>query len=550
LHQEQDWLALARAAHRRNDWTTARDGFRRAAAEGRDLEVEDLHGWANAAWWLGDLREANQHLQVAHQRHVGAGRVEDAALAALEIAVNHFLGGDEPLASGWMGRAVRLLEGVPEGPTHGYITYIREVEANFRSADMDGVVEAARRVQELGRQHADPALVAIGIAGEARILLRHGRAQQGLALLDEAMVSVVAGELPPDWAGNVYCNAIDACHELGDLQRMRRWIDACETWLASLPAAVLFAGICRVHRAQVLCVQGDWARAEREATRVCDELQDVYASVVAEAWYQVGEVRRLRGDLAGAEEAYRCAHVHGRDPQPGLALLRMGQGRLEEAVAAVRTALLAAGDTPLAQARILPAQVQVALGAGDVAQARQACDALATIARMCGSSGLTAAAVCAEGAVRLAEGRADEALPALREGCRRWREIDAPYEAACVCVVLAEVYRALGDEGAARLELDAAAAAFERLGAADALERLSVAREPDARPPGGLSVREVEVLGQVAAGRSNRDIARALDISEKTVARHLSNIFTKLDVSSRTEAARYAFEHRIARPQG
>jgi hypothetical protein len=275
-------LAAARAAYERRDWAGARDGFR-AAAEETDLAADDLVTAALASWWLGDIDESHRLSEEAHRLYQRDGRAEKAAWTAIDLAVNHFLRGEEAMGTGWIGRALRLVDDAAEGPIHGYLAYIVEVEAHLGGVDTAGVAEAARRVQDLGRRFGDPTLLTAGLNGEGRALVKEGRVAEGLALLDEAMVSVMAGEVAPEWAGNIYCNTIAACHELGDLRRMATWTDATERWIATLPAAALFTGICRVHRAQVLTIAGDWARAEREASRVCEDLAGISVAGVAEA---------------------------------------------------------------------------------------------------------------------------------------------------------------------------------------------------------------------------------------------------------------------------
>jgi DNA-binding NarL/FixJ family response regulator len=409
------------------------------------------------------------------------------------------------------------------------------------------VIGTARRLRALGRAHADPNLAAAGDLFEGRALVRQGRMAEGMALLDGAMLAVRSGELRPEYAGNIYCHLMAAFAELADVRRAAEWTEATSRWLAGLPAAVLFTGICRVHRSQVLQRKGAWAQAEREAAQVCQDLAEIQISGAAEGHYQVGELRRLRGDLAGAEAAYREAHRLGRDPQPGLALLWLAQGRAPAAAASVRAALAAVVYDRLARAWLCAAQVEIALAAGQPEVAARACEELERTASTYGSSGLESAALQARGAVLLAGGRAEAALPTLRAACRRWQELDAPYDAARVRVALAGAYRALDDGDAAALELDAAEAVFERLGAAPDAARVHALRGRPALP-GGLTDREAEVLALVAAGRSNREIAEALVLSSKTVARHLSNIFAKLGVASRTQAAAYAFEHGLATP--
>jgi DNA-binding NarL/FixJ family response regulator len=530
-------LGDAREAHRARDWPRARELFALAASLG-ELSADDLDAWADSAWWLGRVDESMQAGEWAHRLFVTEGRPDRAASAAAGVAVNLLLRGDTAAGSGWVGRAQRLLADLPEGAQHGYMRYMLEVEGGLDGPDLDSVITAARQISELGRRLGESTLAAVGVLGEGRALVRQGRVEEGMAALDEAMVAVLSGELPPDWAGNIYCHLIAACYELADLRRAHQWVVATERWLETLPAAVVFTGICRVHRSQLLQIRGAWDAAEREATRVCDEVSDVHVSTAAEAHYTIGEIRRLRNDLPGADAAYQMAHRMGRDPQPGVALLRLAQGRGIAAAASIRAALVAETTNRLTRARLCAAQVEIALAVGDAATARKAVDELAETAETFRSPGLVAATDHARGAVLLAAGHAGEALGALRAACRRWRELDAPHEVARVRLLLAGAYRALGDADAAEREAAEARAELDRLGATSGPRRL----------PDRLTEREVEVLALVAAGRTNRQIATALAIAEKTVARHLSNIFTKIGAGSRTEAAAYAFEHGLAAP--
>jgi DNA-binding NarL/FixJ family response regulator len=358
------------------------------------------------------------------------------------------------------------------------------------------------------------------------------------------MLAVADERLSPEWAGDVYCNLMAACHELADIGRAREWTKATWHWLSTLHAAVLFTGICRVHRSQVYQLAGDWDRAEEEALRVLQDLSGVHVESVGEAHYQLGELHRLRGDLAAAELAYTRAHELGRDPQPGLSLLCLAQGRSDAAEAGIQSALHGAGAQRLARAPLCMTQVQVALASGNLAVAHRACEELEATAAVYKTSGLEAAALQWRGAVAIAEQRPDEALPALRAAYRRWREADAVYDAARTCVLLARAYGALGDHESADRELAKAGDTFARLGASgDAA--IVTALAGDQSLPGGLTGREAQVLQLVATGATNRQIAGALVLSEKTIARHLSNIFVKLAVSSRTEAAAFAFEHGL-----
>jgi DNA-binding CsgD family transcriptional regulator len=544
-------LLEARAAHARRDWPRARDLFLAERALAR-LSADDLYALSDAAWWLGDNALLFDAGAQAYDAYLAAGRPRRAAIAATDIAAVHFLAGEGRVGSGWISRAQRLLEAEPEAAEHGYLAYMLEVEGPLGgivatdARAFDDVIAAARRVQELGRRHGDATLVAAGTLGEGRALVKAGQVDRGLALLDEALLAVRGDALVPAWAGNIYCNLIAAAEELGDFRRARAWTDAMTRWLDTMPAAVVFRGICRVHRARILELAGAWDEAESEAARVCQDLGRLDVAVAARAHYQVGEIRRMRGDAAAAEHAYRSAQELGRDPQPGLALLRLAQGRADVAAASLRSALLAETNRFL-RAGLLAAQVEVALALRDLDPADQACAELDDIAAQFTSSGLRMAAARARGDLLLARQRPADALPILRDACRTWSEVDAPYECARVRVLLARAYQTLGDGDSAARELDIAVAVFQRLGAAPdagAIARLGAGRTL----PGGLTAREAEVLAHVAAGHTNKAIARALGLSEKTVARHLANIYGKLGVRTRTAAAAFAFEHSLAAP--
>jgi DNA-binding NarL/FixJ family response regulator len=540
-----DALRVAREAFDRRDWETARDAFSEASSHA-PLDADDLNALGDSAWWLGDIDTALAAYEGAYRLYLQGEQPRRAALSALGLGVSLFLRGESTIASGWMNRAQRLLQDEPEGPEHGYLLYL-DVESALEEGDLEGVIERAKVIGEAGRRYQDPNLSSAGVLFEGRALVRQGRMDEGMALLDEAMVAVVSDELTPEWAGNIYCHLMAAFHELADFRRARDWVEATTRWLESLPAAVLFTGICRVHRSQVLQVIGSWERAEREALEVCRALARVHVAAAAEGHYQVGEIRRLRGDFSAAERSYHEAHERGRDPQPGLALMRLAQGRPDSAAASIAAALAAEAGGALARAPLCAAQVEIGVARGDVENARSGCEELEATASVYGSSGLEAMALHARGAVGLAEGRPDVGLPALRKACRRWRELNADYDASRVCVLLARAYAFLGDSDSAQRELETAAEAFERLGAIPDLKTVTALRQADALP-GGLTKREVEVLRLVAVGRSNKEIARSLSISEKTVARHLANIFTRLGVSSRTEAAAFAFQNDLVAP--
>jgi DNA-binding NarL/FixJ family response regulator len=377
------------------------------------------------------------------------------------------------------------------------------------------------------------------------VLLSEGSVGQGLALLDEAMCAVAARELSALFTGWVYCLGLEACMGVADLRRAAEWTEGAMAWCDSQPAGTPFHGLCRVHRVEVLSLRGEWGRAQTEADLACDELLPNDPGVAAEAFYTAGEIRLRIGDLEAAEEAFRRAHELGRDPQTGLALLRLAEGKPAACAAALRLALAAEGHSHLGRARLLAAQAEVALATGESELARAACDKLDAIAAECGADLLHATAAMARGALLHAVGEPDHARPRLRRALGLWLQLGLPYEAARARMLLAAVSRAAGDRESARLELQAARAEFDRLGAVPDARRAAALLGGGGRLPGGLTQREAQVLRLVAAGKSNRSIGAELVISEHTVARHLNNIFAKLDVSSRSAATAFAFTHGL-----
>ena len=510
------------------DWQAARDRFRAI----RTPTPDDLAGWANAAWWLGLVDESVEVGARAFAGHLANGDPAQAATAAVGVALNFLLRGETSAGSGWLARAARTLADLPDAPEHAYLRYLTEVAAGLDGPELESVVAAAREVRAAGERFDDPTLVAVGVLGEGRALLKLGRVAEGLAALDEAMVAVYGDDLRPEWAGSILCQLIAAAHELGDLRRATEWVAATERWLRKQSQAVVFQGVCGVHRCQILQVRGDWAAAEQEARKVAADVSGVHAATEAEAQYTLGEISRLRGALVDAEAAYGRAHRLGRDPQPGLALLLLSRGRAAVAAASIRAALTAEPADRLARARLRAAQVEIAVAAGDTATASAACAELEETSAAYGSTALHAVAGTARGGLWLAEGNPGEALPVLRQACRAWTELGAPYEVARTRQLLSRAYRELDDVDAGRREASAAAELLHRLGAPTTL-------------PDRLTAREAQVLALVAAGDTNRRIGAALRIADKTVARHLSNIFAKTGVTSRTEAAAYAYRHGL-----
>ncbi len=533
----------ARDAAGREAWAEAYELL--SSMEPALLGPGDLELLAQAAWWLSRLEESVAARQRAYAGHAAAGEEVLAAGVAVRLAMDHFVRSEGALGAGWLARAQRHLRDRPETFQHGLLACAESTVARF-GGELEGSLALAERGADIGRRLRNPDLVAMGVHLEGLALIAGGRIAEGVALLDEAMTSVVAGELTSYFTGVVYCNVLQACLALADLRRAGEWNEASRAWCESLPAQSPFPGLCRINRAELATLTGAWAEAEAEASRASEEVMRLNPAMAGAAVYEAGEVRRRWGDLAGAEEAFSRAHELGFEPQPGLALVRLAQGKPGPAVSALRLAVTGELGNRLRRARLLAALVEAALALPDIDSAGEAAEELEGIAREFRTPVLDASAATARGSVLLARGDVTGALGELRRACATWQEVRLPYDAARARMLYGLALRAAGDEDDARLELRAALGTFERLGAALDLAAASGLLGETTGLPRGLTSREAEVLRLVAAGKSNRDIAAALVISEHTVARHLQNIFAKLDVSSRSAATAFAFEHGLA----
>ena len=534
-----------RRAFDRRDW---RDSYELllAAYDGNvALEPEDLERLAIAAYLTGRDSESTDSWIRAHQAFLDRGAHADAVRCAFWAGFGLVQRGEMAQGGGWLARAANEVESHRlDCVERGYLL-LPEALMAIGSGDLERALTRLNEAADLADRFADRDLAAFAALGRGQVTMQSGQVDAGLRFLDEAMVSVTARETSPIVSGIIYCAVINECHEVFDLRRAREWTAALDRWCAGQPSLVPYQGQCLVHRAQILQLGGEWSEAMMQAQQACERLSEPPHPAIGMAHYEIAELHRLRGELTDAEAAYRRAHAAGRQPHPGLALLRLAEGRVDDAVAAIERAVDEAKDR-VTRARLLPAVVEIMLMAGRTHGARAAADELSELATQTEAGLLHAVAAQAAGAVLLAEAEPRRALEQLRFACRAWQGMEAPYETAQVRVLLATAAQALGDTSTAELELDTARSTFEQLGAAPALARLEALM---AQPPksGALPVtpRELEVLRLVAAGKTNREIASELAISERTVERHLGNIFTKLDVPNRAAATAHAYDRGL-----
>jgi DNA-binding CsgD family transcriptional regulator len=539
-------LIIGREAFTARSWARAYEALS-AADRDDDLSADDLHRLALAAYLTGRDDAFERALERAVLLLLDREDRRRAARAAFWLAFGLFRLGEPARAGGWLSRAHRALaeDGDPPCAEQGLLLIPSALHLLF-SGDGEAAVGVFEQVVDVGRRFRDPDVTAFGVLGSGQAMVACGRREPGLALLDEAMVAVTAEDVSPVTVGIVYCAVIETCHLAFDLHRAREWTDQLTRWCAAQPDLVPYRGQCLVHRAQVLALGGHWSEAMDEMQRARERLADPPGQpAVGLAWYETGELMRRQGRHSDAEDCYRRANQFGHPAQPGMLLLRLAQGRGPDARTAVDAALAMAhsgGD----RWHLLAAASEVCCACGDTAAARAAADELDEIARDQAGSWLRAIAATAVGGVLLAEGRPRDAGPVLREAFEAWRELRVPYEAARVRLLLGEVRHALGDTDGALLEWDAARYTFDQLGAIDDLARVEarLSPQPSSRPS-GLTEREVEVLRLVAQGRTNREIAEVLVLSEHTVRRHLQNVFGRLGVSSRAAAATFAVQHDL-----
>jgi DNA-binding NarL/FixJ family response regulator len=538
-------LERGRECYGRQAWARAFEALT-AADQAASLGAEDLERLAMSAYLIGLDDDYLKALERAHDAHVRAGELLRAARCAFWLGLRLLFRGEVGHATGWLARTDRLIEDQgKECVECGYLL-LPAAEEQLQAGDAETGYAVAAEAVEIAERFEDHDLLACARQIQGRALLQQGQLARGLTLLDEAMVAVVAGNLSPIVTGLVYCSVIAACQQVYAVGRAHEWTLALAHWCEEQPELVAFSGTCLLHRAEILQFHGAWGEAIAEARRACERCATA-ANRRAEAagYYQAGEVHRLRGEFAQAEDAYRNASRCGQEPQPGLALLRLAQRRTQAAVTAIRR-VAATTQGKLERTKILPAVVDTLLAAGDREAARDACRELEEIAVDFDTDVLNATAANARGAVLLEDGEPHDALLSLRCALQVWQRIDAPYQAARTRVLVALACRALGDDDGTELELEAARAAFEQLEASPDLARVdSLRQQTQAARHRGLTHRELQVLRLLAAGKTNKDIAGELRLSDRTIDRHVSNIFGKLDVTSRTAATSYAYRHEL-----
>jgi DNA-binding CsgD family transcriptional regulator len=521
-------LETGREAFARQAWGDAYRGLSAADAV-QSLSLDDQERLALCLHMLGRVDEASRAWERAYHAAVEDGQTPRAVRHAFHLIMGFGQRGDFAQAGGWHSRATGMLDMVGSDVVERGYLLIPEALLTLQNGDPAAAFDLFARVADYAGRFGDPDLATFGRLGRGQSLIASGEAARGVALLDEAMIAVTTGEVSPITAGIVYCAAIEAFGEIFDMRRAQEWTAALSAWCDAQPDMVPFRGQCLVYRTELMQFHGLWPPVE---------------PAIGEAHYRRAELHRLRGDRASAEQDYRDASQWGRRPDPGLALLRLAQGEGRAAAASIRRALDEADG--VTRARLLEPFVEIMLATGDIDAARTAADELMAFAGRSCAILLLALGARAEGEVRLATGDARGCLSVLRRAETLWQELDAPYESARCRVGIGRACRELGDLDSADLEFDAARRVFAQLGAAPDLARVGeiIGREVSERP-GGLSSREVEVLRLIAVGRTNREIAGELGISDRTVDRHVSNIYTKLDVSSRAAATAYAYKHGL-----
>jgi DNA-binding CsgD family transcriptional regulator/tetratricopeptide (TPR) repeat protein len=537
-----DHLEHGRSCYERRAWGEAYTALA-CADNAAALDAQDLDRLAHAAFLSGREVEFDRITERLYRMHCECNDRPRAARSASWLALTCLLRGENGRSNAWTTRGQRLVEDI-DCVEHGYLT-LTVAEHQLREGHVDAAYASAGQSIAIGESFRDSNLTAVARHTQGRVLIQRGEVVAGLTCLDETMLAVVAGELMPIMTALMYCSVIDTCRQVYAVDRAREWTAAFTSLCEQQPDMVTYNGICLVHRSEIMQLQGAWPAALAEARRACDNARRADRKPPGAGLYQQAEIHRLCGEFEDAEDAYRAASEHGFEPQPGLALLRLAQGRTDAALQSIRRLTSATSDR-VRRASLLPAHLEIMIAAGDVEEARGARDELRELARAFDTDVLRAVVAQADGAIAIAEGRAVAALDPLRHAFALWERLGAPYEAARARVLIGQACGALGDNEAAGLELAAAKSVFQRLGARPDLARLDApcAWVPPVSKP-ALTARELHVLRLITTGQTNREIAQELSLSERTIDRHVTNILTKLDVRSRTAATTYAFNHKL-----
>lgn len=534
MSADSDELRAARDAYSRGDWRDAYDQFGRA--QQGDLTTEDLSSYGMAAWRLGHGRQSMQLSEQAFNRLMAAGDVHDAAMKAVEVALQWFNGGDLTIARVWLNRARRLHEKDPDDQILAYVLYVDSLVAIDEGRN-EVAAELAEQLHEVAERLNSPGFNALCSTASGVTMIPFARTSEAFAQLDEAMMPVLADQVPVDWAGDIYCAVIYECHRLADLGRMKTWFEAMEQWRSGPQVSASWYGTtCEFHKMDLHSATKDYRQVEERLVNALTAMGD-FPATAGKGYYELGEIRRRQGNIDGARTAFAKARELGRDPQPGEALLRCQLGEAGPAANDLRIRIDSEHD-PINRVRLLPAAVEIALARDRVDEADQYCSELEAAAEKFDSPGFRAWALQARGEVLVKQGREGEALPLLQDALRRYRNTQCRYEMALVYDAMSQARRACGDTAGAQSDTSSAESIYQQLGAESS-------RMGNTEAPGGLTKREVEVLARIAAGASNRVVAKQLFISEKTVGRHLANIYVKLGVSSRTAAAAWAHENKV-----
>jgi class 3 adenylate cyclase len=485
MSQVMDSLDEARTAAGRQAWRAAYAAFGNVDAS--ELSASDRENYGEAAWWSGQIDEAIRHREKSFAAYTSDGDTRGAARMAMTLSWDQDGKGAFAVAHGWLATAERLLADLDEVPEHGRLLLMHALTAMFAEGDLERAIGLLDEAYELAKRVGDRDCQMLALSAKGRAFIKQGELDKGLALLDEASASALCGDISAHSAGLVYCITISSCQDVGDYRRAAEWTEAANRWCDTLDVTG-FPGACRVHRAEAMRLRGDWSAAEAQALAACEELKDFDQTIPAAGYYEVGEIRRRRGDLSGAEEAYRVSSELGREPQPGMSLLRLAEGKVDAALAGIRRSLEEAQE-PLFRFRRLPAQVEIAIAAGNLQVARAAADEAEQIVDAYKIGDRRAAAFDAtvhfgRGQILLAEKDWDGAIAALKHARDEWQGIGAPYEVARARAALGVAYRRRGDEHGSTVELEAALGAFERLGAAPEAARIN------------------ELLGRVATRRT------------------------------------------------